>query len=54
MKGIKHIPKEAEIPGKVPQPRTCVPQHHHKGLSPTADEVHPTHQTLPQCATVTG
>ena len=36
----------------MPGPRTRVPQHHHKGSSPTADEAYLTHQTLPQCVTV--
>ena len=64
MADIDHIHKEAELltvrqhlglPSEqylvkcLDQKRMC-----HKGSAPKADEAHSTHQTLPQCATVTG
>ena len=36
----------------MPGPGISVPQHHNKRSSPSADEALPTHQTLPQCATL--
>ena len=42
------------IPGSVPGPRSCMPQHHHDGCSTAPDEAYSTHQTLSNSLTAAG